>query len=125
MSSITRARVKYGALIAVTVAAGLATRGLRSRFPASMDAAGDALWATMVFLLISFVWPMASVWRRAGAALGFAFAVEFSQIYHAVWIDRIRRTSVGATVLGFRFDWMDLLWYIAGVAIGVIVSRRN
>lgn len=125
MSWITRARMKYGALIAVTVAAGLTTRVFKARFPATMDALGDGLWAMMIFLLISFAWPTAGVWRRAGAALAFAFAVEFSQIYHAPWIDRIRRTTVGATVLGFTFDWKDLMWYTAGVVLGVIVSRAK
>ena len=28
-------------------------------------------------------------------------------------------------VLGFTFNWMDLVWYTLGVTVGVLASRRN
>jgi hypothetical protein len=61
--------------------------------------------------------------KRAAAAVAIAWCVEFSQIYHARWIDRIRATTMGAMVLGSSFDILDLLWYVVGVTFGVILER--
>ena len=119
----TKSRVVYVILIALVIPAGLFARSLKPRYFATGDALGDALWATMGFLLISLIWPAMSLWRRAVAAIACAFAVEFTQLYHAPWIDRIRRTHLGAMVLGFTFDAIDLVWYVAGVTFGVMLER--
>lgn len=79
---------------------------------------GDLLWALLVFLGFGFVFHRQSTLRLALLALGFAWAVEFSQLYHANWIDGIRSTRIGALVLGYAFNAPDLLAYAAGVAIG-------
>ena len=123
MSRAQRNRRIYVLLILVTVLAGLSTRVLKSRLPALGDMAGDALWATMVFFLLSFAWPAAKVGKRAAGAVAISFAVEFSQIYHAAWIDEIRRTWLGSMVLGSAFDWRDLFCYVGGVVFGIIVER--
>ena len=123
MGKSMRARLVLAVLILLTAAAGLTARALKARFPVSADAAGDALWATMVFLLISFVQPHRPIVLRAVIALAISFAVEFSQLYHAPWIDDIRRTMMGAMILGFTFVWLDLVWYTLGVAIGVLSER--
>lgn len=92
----------------------------------------DSLWALLVFLGIRFLMPRWSVWRAAGAATAFSFAIEFSQLYHAPWIDAMRRTTLGALVLGDVFNWPDFGSYIVGIACGVAIdglynthARRN
>src|SRR5207237_49913 len=56
--------------------------------------------------------------RLATVALAYSCAIEVSQLYHAPWIDAIRRTLPGALVLGYGFLWSDLVCYAAGVALG-------
>lgn len=119
MRFVTRARVIHTFLTLIVVAAGLATRLIKRRYPVLGDAAGDALWATMVFLLLGLFFPAVNVWKRAALALAISFAVEFSQIYHAPWIDRIRARPLGAMILGSTFVWMDLVNYAAGVGLGL------
>lgn len=41
-------------------------------------------------------------------ALCGAWAVEFSQLYHAPWLDTIRMTTPGRLVLGSTFNGPDL-----------------
>lgn len=118
-----RKRRIYLLLIAATFLAGLATRWLKGSLPTIGDMAGDATWATMVFFIIGFARPRASVGARALGAVAVSFAVEFSQIYHARWIDEVRSTWLGSMVLGSTFDWRDLFCYVAGVVLGVIVER--
>lgn len=119
----TRARITYAFLAAIMIVAGLATRILKKKFPMLGDAAGDACWATMAFMIISFVFPTVPLIKRAIAAVAVAWGVEFSQLYHAPWIDRIRAKFLGAMILGSSFDVLDLLWYVCGVAVGVAMER--
>lgn len=62
--------------------------------------------------------------RLALLALGIAWAVEFSQIYHAPWIDAVRSTRLGRLALGFTFNWPDLLAYAAGIGIIAVLQHR-
>lgn len=49
-------------------------------------------------------------------SLSFCFVIEFSQLYHAEWIDQIRDTSLGGLVLGYSFLWSDIEAYTIGIA---------
>jgi len=60
--------------------------------------------------------------RAALIALAFSFLIEFSQFYHAPWIDAIRATTIGGLVLGFTFVWRDLLCYTVGVGLGLLID---
>jgi glycopeptide antibiotics resistance protein len=72
----------------------------------------------MLFLLVSAMLAQRSIAIRAAISLGLAFSVEFSQLYHAPWIDSIRQTTLGGLVLGSGFLGSDLICYSVGIAIG-------
>jgi len=55
-------------------------------------------------------------------SMSFCYAIEFSQLYKAPWIDKLRHTLFGRLVLGDTFLWGDLLSYTVGIAIGVLIS---
>lgn len=108
--------------MALVIAAGLGSRSPRASFLPDFVAtyAGDGLWALMVFLGLGFLFPSARTAVLAGSALGIAFAVEFSQLCEADWLNRIRATRAGALVLGKGWVATDLLCYAVGVGIGVL-----
>lgn len=99
----------------------------RSRFvslsPFMTKYGGDALWALLVFFGFGFLFRRISTLRLSLVSLGFAWAVEFSQLYHAPWIDAIRAARLGHLVLGSTFNWPDLPAYVVGVLIGAVVDR--
>ncbi|OON69305.1 DUF2809 domain-containing protein [Hymenobacter sp. CRA2] len=106
-------------LAVVTALLGWSSRRFRAYLPAWVGAyAGDALWALMVFWLLSSALPQAKRGRRASAAWLFAVAIEVSQLYHASLLDALRRTTVGALVLGRGFLWSDIVCYTIGIAAG-------
>lgn len=108
----------YLALACLTIGAGLASRRYPAFFPAFIARyAGDTLWAAMVFWILALGWRRAGTRVLAGGAIATSFAVECSQLYHAAWIDSIRRTRLGALVLGSDFLWSDLACYAVGVGI--------
>jgi hypothetical protein len=114
-----RSRVVYGFALAVVIAAGLGSRGFGASLPRFVATyAGDTLYATMVVIGLAILatrWPTA---RLVGTALALSVAIEISQLYHAPWIDAIRRTTPGALGLGYGFLWSDLACYLAGVVLG-------
>jgi hypothetical protein len=118
------------ALLVSTIALGLATRRFPGAFPAFVaQYGGDTLWAAMVFWLVALIRPQATSIHLAALAMTIAFAVEFSQLYHAPWLDALRATPLGALALGQGFLWTDLVCYAAGatLAAGVdaLIVRRG
>ncbi len=113
-----RNRLFYLTLIVAAVALGLASRHF-SFLPSFVHLyIGDVLWALMVFFIFGFLFPRQAIMRLAFYALCFSYAIEFSQLYHAPWIDNIRANRLGGLVLGFGFLWSDLIAYIVGISLG-------
>lgn len=116
-----RGRLTYGFLVLLVIAAGLL---LRSSFisapPFLAKYGGDALWALMIFIGLGFVFPRAGTLPLAIGALGISCAVEFSQIYHAPWLDAFRATLPGRLILGSTFNLPDLPAYAVGIAVGAV-----
>lgn len=118
MGNTVSPRKRYAVLTIATIAVGLIVHKLRGAIPpAPRDIAGDALWAAMMFWIVSFAAPAAHLSARAVVALGIAFGVEISQMYPSAGIDALRSTTLGRLVLGTDFDARDLVSYSLGVAI--------
>jgi hypothetical protein len=116
----------YGFACLIVIGLGLLSRS-RSISPPQwvIEYAGDALWAMTAFLALGAAFPWWSTRRAAAAALAFSFAIELSQLYQAPWIDGLRRNRIGALFLGRGFLWSDLVCYIAGVLLGVLLERSG
>ncbi len=113
-----RSRISYFILIIVTIIIGLLSRHFKS-IPLFT---GDILWATMVYFMARFVFINKPVRFAIIAAVLFCFAIEFSQLYKAPWINELRHTLFGRLVLGEGFLWSDLLCYVVGIGMGVAVE---
>jgi hypothetical protein len=100
-----RSRPRIVSSAALVMGTGLL---LRSRFvslPAfATKYGGDMLWALLVYCGFSFVFSRTSRQRLALLALAFSWAIEFSQLHHAEWIDHLRSTRAGALALGSTFN---------------------
>lgn len=83
---------------------------------------GDILWALMIFFLVGFIFIKIKLKTAALISISFCFIIEFSQLYHAYWIDKIRQTTLGGLVLGYVFSWMDLIAYGVGIGIGIMLE---
>ena len=120
MTGLLLKRVLYGLCCLLTIGVGILWRSKTLGIPLfAAKYGGDALWALMVFLGMGVIWPVMPTRHRALLALLFSFAIEFSQIYHAPWIDALRATRLGALVLGSVFAWPDLAAYAVGIACGL------
>lgn len=107
----------------LVVACGLLVRSHRLPLsPFFVKYGGDLLWAMLVFYSFAFLRPFWS-WRHLGAAaLSFSYLVEFSQLYHAPWLDHLREFRLIAVVLGSTFHWPDFIAYTGGIAVAVAMD---
>jgi hypothetical protein len=117
-------RAKWLALAALCLPLGLATRPLKRHFDALGSALGDALWALLVLALIGAALPKWPLARRVLLALGIAWLVELSQLWHTPWLDSLRHTKLGALAIGGSFSFGDLACYAVGITLGALLARR-
>jgi hypothetical protein len=113
-----KSRPTYLILTISTIILGLLSRHIKG-IPLFI---GDVLWATMVYFMVRFLFISKPIKFIVIVSLLFCYAIEFSQLYQAPWINNIRHTVIGGLVLGEVFSWGDMLSYTVGVAIGVLVE---
>lgn len=96
-----RNRILYAVLAAACIGLGLASRAFRADLPAFLgEYGGDTIWAMMVYFLFAVLLARKPVWLVSLCALVFSYGIEFSQIYHAPWIDSVRATTLGGAGAG-------------------------
>jgi glycopeptide antibiotics resistance protein len=122
-----RSRLKLAVLLLFIVGAGLFTRSSRSSvLPVFIQQyAGDTLWALALYTFLAFVSPGAAAKELLLLSLFISFAVEFSQLYQADWLNTVRSVRVGGLILGYGFKWSDLLCYTTGALAGFAVDFRT
>ncbi|HWZ02756.1 MAG TPA: DUF2809 domain-containing protein, partial [Mucilaginibacter sp.] len=92
-------RFKYLILIIITIILGLLSRHIVG-IPLFI---GDILWATMIYFGFRFLFIKKPIKFIVIASLLFCYAIEFSQLYQAPWINNIRHTVIGGLILGEVF----------------------
>ncbi|WP_420152392.1 DUF2809 domain-containing protein [Siphonobacter sp.] len=112
-------RATYAVLLLITISLGLIGR----RLAFVPLAVGDALWAVAVFWGLHLLTPQAKTSRLALLALLISYAIEFSQLWQASWLVKLRSTLPGKLLLGQGFLYSDLIAYTAGIGIAVLVKR--
>ncbi|EJR54960.1 hypothetical protein IIM_01900 [Bacillus cereus VD107] len=116
-----RNRILYAIFTIIVIVLGLSSRKFAYALPDILNAyLGDALWALMIFIGFSFLFPKIETKKLAIISLIFCYGIEISQLYHAEWIDSIRATTLGGLVLGYGFLWSDLVAYTIGIGVGML-----
>lgn len=118
-ATMAKSRITYFILIITTIILGLLSRHIAG-VPLFI---GDVLWGLMVYFIVRFMFTRWTLKWVAIASLLFCYAIEFSQLYQAPWINNIRHTVLGGLILGETFLWGDMLSYTAGVCIGILIEN--
>jgi len=115
---MARKRIIYFILVGIIIVLGLLSR----KFSFIPLWVGDVLWATMIYFVLRFFLLNSSIQKITLISIVISYAIEFSQIYKAEWIDNLRHTFLGRMILGETFFWGDLVSYAAGILIGVFID---
>jgi len=126
METRTKHRVLlFIGLTVLTMLCGFLSRSSIITLPVFISTyAGDTLWALMVFWCFCIVVPRSKTWKISLASIVFSFAIEFSQFYSAPWIVSLRQTVLGGLILGFGFEFTDLICYSTGILTGAIIHHQ-
>jgi len=127
LHSRSRNVVVYAFLLLAVLTLGYGSRHFGKEYltflpPLVAKRVGDGLWASAVMTILCLLFRRKSTLRLATTATVIAFAIEFSQRYHAPWIDHIRSYTLGAIILGYSFYWWDLAAYVVGISLIVIID---
>ncbi|MCD2345470.1 ribosomal maturation YjgA family protein [Clostridium guangxiense] len=118
-----RNRSIYGLIIVVIIIFGIYSKRVNNFIPDSLnDYLGDSLWAVMIFFGFGFIFKDMDTKKIALSSILFCYIIELSQLYHANWIDDIRRTTLGGLILGYTFSWSDLIAYAVGIGTAVVLE---
>jgi uncharacterized protein DUF2809 len=91
--------------------------------PDGRDDIGGVAYVVFFVFVAAFVAPMAGASRIALIVLLVTCVLEFLQLWHPVWLERIRSTFIGRCLLGTTFGWSDFPPYFLGAVIGWALLR--
>ena len=69
-------------------------------------------------LFASFFFPRAAARRIVGAVFVATCVLEFLQLWHLAFLERLRSFFLGRAFLGSSFVWSDLAYYALGSGLG-------
>ncbi|MFQ6113020.1 MAG: DUF2809 domain-containing protein [bacterium] len=87
------------------------------------DHLGGLLYEVFWILLINVVWPESSPFWVVLAVFLVTSALEFLQLWHPPFLQLVRSTFLGRTLIGTSFTWWDFPYYVLGCAAGYIWLR--
>ena len=100
--------------LAVALGIRLAGGGLLADSGALAQRSGTALYASMVYAGVVFLWPRASPLWSGVVALAFCWLVEAFQLT-GIPAALSAHSLAARLALGVQFDWADLAWYPVGI----------
>jgi hypothetical protein len=118
-TDVRRRRIRAGAAALITVGVGLSVHILMDG--TAGDIIGDALYATLIYLLTVCALPRLARGWAALLAAGFCTAIELLQITGAprAWAETFPPIAL---VFGAGFDVRDLVVYAAAIAVAMLID---
>ncbi len=112
-------RMHWLASLFVIIAAGIASRTVQTGWIVLDKYFGDALYAAMVYALLSLQWQTAPL-RKGIASMVFMTALELFQVTripaHLLTQDNFILRTI-ARLLGTEFSFLDLFAYATGIVL--------
>lgn len=83
------------------------------------NSVGGLLYEVFWCLVFAFIAPRCRPAKIALLVFGVTCMLEFLQLWHPPFLESLRSTFIGRTVLGNAFNWMDFPYYAAGCLSGL------
>lgn len=82
------------------------------------NSVGGLIYEVFWCLVLFFLFPKSKPFRIALWVFIITCCLEFLQLWHPFFLETIRNTFIGKTLLGSSFNWFDFPYYIVGSATG-------
>jgi hypothetical protein len=103
--------------------------GFASKFYTGPDAwwfnnyAGGILYEMFWCFLVILLFPYATAFWVACLVLGITCLLECLQLWHPLFLESIRSTFIGSTLIGTTFAWWDFPHYAIGCFAGWFIIK--
>lgn len=87
------------------------------------DSLGGALYEIFWCLVVFFFFPRQSPLKIALWVFFATCSLEFLQLWHPPFLQYLRSSFIGRTILGVSFNWGDFPYYFAGSAAGYFILK--
>jgi hypothetical protein len=84
---------------------------------------GGMLYEIFWCLVAIFIWPRTSGLKITLWVLGITSFLECLQLWHPPFLEAIRSTFIGRTLIGTSFAWWDFPYYVLGCSLGWLWIR--
>ena len=85
---------------------------------------GGVLYVIFWSLVVFFFYPAAKPHRITGAMFIVTCMIEVLQLWHPPFLEAIRSTRIGVTLLGNSFAWLDFPHYLLGSLLAYLLIVR-
>lgn len=86
--------------------------------------AGGILYELFWCVLIACIWINMKPVQAASYVFILTCFLEFLQLWHPPFLELLRSTFLGRTLLGTTFTWCDFFYYVIGSGAGAIIVWR-
>ena len=87
--------------------------------------AGGILYEMFWCFVVIILFPYATAFWVACSVLGITCLLECLQLWHPLFLESIRSTFVGSTLIGTTFVWWDFPHYVMGSFAGWLIIKSN
>ena len=81
---------------------------------------GGTFYVIFWCLIVYLIFPKGKPFVIAGWVLTVTILLEFLQLFHPKFLELLRGSFIGKTILGNSFNWIDIIYYIIGWAAAVL-----
>ena len=86
--------------------------------PEWRDRSGGVAYVVFWIFVVACLAPPMKPWRATIIVVLITCGLEFAQLWHPAWLESIRGTFLGRSILGTTFGWSDFPPYFAGGVLG-------
>lgn len=120
---LLKRRLIYLICFMLIIPIGLATRKYGQYMPALVSTyGGDVLYATCWFFFLRIFIAKTPVWKVALFACFICYVIEVLELVQTPWMKKLQHTPPLGLILGYGFNWSDLLCYTIGCTVGLLLG---
>ena len=88
------------------------------------DSFGGLLYEVFWCLLVSIILIKIKPWKIASVVFIITCILEFLQLWHPIFLEMIRDTFIGRTIIGTSFVPSDFIYYFIGSFVGWVLLEK-
>lgn len=117
-------RIITGAILLALIPLGFATKFYTGPFASWVNnSLGGIFYEIFWCLVIFFIYPSLKSHLIALIVFIVTSALEFTQLWHAPFLEQIRESFIGRTLIGTSFTWTDFPYYAIGCVVGYFLLK--